>query len=70
MQNIGKGTFNYDVLKNAYDSDPKLKKLIKNFNKQMVELKDSEADDVTASEPSSKDSVSDMAKRATDLTDL
>lgn len=70
MQNIGKGQFNYDVFKAAYDSDSKLQALVTNFDKQKIELKKDETDDVSAlpgnpGRPS--DTVGQMAKNATDV---
>jgi len=70
MQNIGKGQFNYDVFKAAYDADPKLQDLITNFDKEKIELKQDETDDVEGlpgnpGRPS--DPVGQMAKNATDV---
>ena len=69
MQNVGKAQFSYDVFKNAYDTDPIVKSLIKNFDKQKLTFKSDEMDDVPqdAKEPSADQTVSSMAKRATDL---
>jgi hypothetical protein len=68
MQNIGKGQFTFDVLKNAYDSDPRIKELITNFDKEKVELKGSAVDDVNGSQQTDTDSVGKMAQTATDLS--
>jgi len=46
MQNMGKGNFTYDLFKAAYDADPRLQKLVTNFDKLNIELKSSETDDV------------------------
>jgi len=72
MQNQGHGQFTYDVFKAAYDSDPKLQKLVTNFDQEKIEFKDSEMDDVNKlpgnpGRPS--DAVGKMAKSATDLGD-
>ena len=67
MQNIGRGQFTYDVFKAAFDSDPKLQNLVTDFNKDTIELKSSELDDVTNTAPKNSDTVSKMAQAATDL---
>ena len=68
MQNIGHGQFTYDVFKVAYDSDPKLQKLVTNFDQDTIELKIKSADELPAGDDPTS-SVSDMAKQATDLGD-
>tara|TARA_R110000772_G_scaffold114098_1_gene218456 strand:+ start:130 stop:381 length:252 start_codon:yes stop_codon:yes gene_type:complete len=65
MQNMGQGQFSYDVLKAAYDSDPRVAEIVSDFNKEMISLKDSEMDDLKKSRKQGKDDVSTMAKRAT-----
>jgi len=68
MANIGNVQFSYDLLKQAYDTDPAVKKLIKNFDKNKVTLSSGDAvDDLPQVEPSNDQTVSSMAKRATDL---
>jgi hypothetical protein len=70
MRNQGKGNFNYDVFKAMFDSDPRLKQLITNFDKNKIELKQSEVDDVAKipGKPGApKNTVSKMAKNATDV---
>lgn len=73
MQNMGRGQFTYDVFKAAYDADPKLQELVKNFDQDKIEFKTSETDDVekikgNPGRPS--DTVGKMAKNAVDLKDL
>ena len=73
MQNQGRGQFNYETFKAAYDSDPRLQELVKNFDEDKIEFKDSEVDDVkkikgNPGRPS--DTVGKMAKNAVDLKDL
>lgn len=73
MQNMGRGQFNYEVFKAAYDADPRLQKLVTNFDQQQIELKTSEMDDVAKlpgnpGRPSDK--VGQMAKNAVDLKGL
>lgn len=69
MQNVGKTQFSYDVFLAAYNGDPYVKGLIKNFDKEKLTFKDSEMDDIPqdAKDPSADNTVSSMAKRATDL---
>ena len=69
MQNIGKSQFSYDVFKAAYDMDPQVKAMVKNFDKNKLTFKSDEMDDIpqNAKEPSADQTVSSMAKRATDL---
>lgn len=67
MQNIGNQQFTYDSFKAAYDSDPKIKEIVKDFDQQRVTLKTSEIDDVNPSRTKSKNKVSQMAKRAVDI---
>jgi len=71
MQNIGEKAFNYDTFKTAYDTDLRIQEIVKNFNKDMIDLKDEEMDDVTV--PASNDGEDDvekMAKRATKIGDI
>ena len=69
MQNVGKSQFSYDVFLQAYNGDPAVKELIKNFDKEKITFKSSEMDDIPqdAKDPSKSNTVSSMAKRATDL---
>lgn len=67
MSNLGRQQFNYEVLRAAYDSDPKIQNIIKDFDQRKVKLKSSEIDDINAPAPSGDNTVSAMAKRATDL---
>jgi hypothetical protein len=69
MQNTGRNQFNFDVFKAAYDSDPRLQSIVTNFDKEKIELKTSELDDVSndAKKAGTADTVGDMAKNATDL---
>jgi|TARA_B100000424_G_C22941704_1_gene501159 hypothetical protein len=72
MQNTGRNQFSYEVFKQAYDENPRIQNLVKNFDKDKIELKSSETDDIPtdSKKPSSDNTVSSMAKRATDLKDL
>jgi len=74
MQNQGRGSFDYETFKAAYDSDPRLQELVTNFDKDKIEFKQSEVDDVAGAVPGNpgrpSDTVGKMAKNAVDLTDL
>ena len=70
MQNQGRQQFNYEVFKAAYDADPRLQKLVKNFDQTKIELKTSEVDDVEGlpgNPGAPSDTVGKMAKNATDV---
>jgi hypothetical protein len=70
MQNTGRNQFSYDVFKAAYDSDPRIQKIVKNFDQEKIELKTSEVDDVQdlpGNPGAPGDAVAKMAKNATDL---
>lgn len=71
MQNMGRGMFNYEVFKAAYDSDPRIQAIVTNFDKNQIDLKQDETDDIpdSAKTPNVDNTVSNMAKRATDLGD-
>jgi len=72
MQNMGRGQFNYEVFKAAYDADPRLQELVDDFDEEKIKLKTSETDDIpdSAKQPGSGKTVSSMAKSAVDLKDL
>jgi hypothetical protein len=69
MRNYGMAQFDYEVFKSAYDNEPRLQELVKNFNKDLIELDDGSASDelAPANDKGDTSSVSTMAKRATDL---
>lgn len=70
MQNVGGELFDYGTFKAAYDSDPRLKNMIADFNEKGIELKTKEKSSASASQadaPPGGDTVSQMAKSATDL---
>lgn len=70
MQNQGRGQFNYEVFKAAFDSDPRLQELVSDFDDDRIELKDKETDDLEQPNTSGGQSVSQMAKSAVDFDDL
>ena len=73
MRNQGKGNFDYESFKAMYDADPRLQQLVTNFDKDKIEFKQSEVDDVAGAVPGNpgrpSDTVGNMAKNATDLGD-
>ena len=71
MQNMGGEAFVYDTFKNAYDSDPRIKEMVKDFSEAGITLKTKEdADKSAATTPDDgSNTVSAMAKSATDLGD-
>lgn len=42
----GRQQFNYEVFKNAYDSDTRLQNLVKDFNKKSITLAGDETDEL------------------------
>jgi len=73
MQNQGRGQFDYETFKAAYDADPRLQELVTNFDKDKIEFKASEVDDVKnikGNPGRPGDTVGKMAKNAVDLKDL
>ena len=67
MQNVDHQQFTFDSFKSAYDEDPRIQDIVKNFDRETIELKTSSADDINPKEPKSKNKISQMAKRAVDL---
>ena len=68
MRKMGHGEFTFDVFKVAYDSDPRLQELVKNFDKDRIDLKSNEVDDLPAQNGGDgDDTVASMAKSANDL---
>jgi|TARA_B110000503_G_scaffold52081_1_gene83831 hypothetical protein len=69
MQNVGAESFDFGTFKAAYDTDPRVKAMVKNFDKVGIEPKTEKevkgGDDV--SQAKGTDSVSSMAKSATNL---
>lgn len=70
MRNIGNQQFDYDTFKMSFDSDNKIKSLVKDFDKETITLKTSEMDDLKLAKGKKKNTVSQMAKRAVDLKGL
>jgi hypothetical protein len=68
MQNVGGEQFDFGTFKAAYDTDPRVKTMVKNFSAAGVEpkTKENEKDEPQVNEPGG-DTVASMAKSATDL---
>lgn len=71
MQNVGGEQFDYGTFKAAYDTDPRVKTMVADFNEKGVTPKTAKDADTTsqADSPEGPDKVSQMAKRATDVGD-
>lgn len=69
MKKAGRPQFHYDAFVQAYQTEPSIKKIVKNFNQDEIMFKD-EGSDIPDAGDDGQSSVSQMAKRATDLTDL
>jgi hypothetical protein len=69
MANIGGESFTYESFKTAYDSDPRIKEYVKDFNEDGITVKTKEDADGEAptSPEDGSDKVSQMAKSATDV---
>lgn len=69
MQNMGGEAFVYDTFKSAYDSDQRVKSMVKNFNSKTIELKTDQDSEVQAPQADQAgDKVNQMAKNAVDLS--
>jgi len=69
MQNMGGESFVYGTFKNAFDSDPRVKEMVKDFSEEGINLKTKQDADVGAptSPEDGSDKVGQMASRATDV---
>jgi hypothetical protein len=70
MQNQGKGNFDFESFKAMHDGDPRIQAIIKNFDQDKIEFKQSEQDDVEGlpgNPGAPSDTVGNMAKNATDV---
>jgi len=66
MLHVGREQFDYRTFKASYDSDERVKKMIKNFDQNGLTLKtDTDADTQAPQQDTDTDKVSQMAKRAT-----
>ena len=69
LAGMGVEAFSYETFAASYNIDPRLKKLIKNFNKDEIYFVQDATDGIPQA-GAQGDVVGQMAKRATDLTDL
>jgi hypothetical protein len=69
MQNMGLPQFTYDTFKAAYDADPQVQEAVDNFSAEGIEMNSQSDSDETQGDAGDSDSVSQMAKSATDLGD-
>jgi len=69
MQNVGGEQFDYGTFKAAFDTDPRIKTMVKNFDQQGIEPKTKQTIDDSPTKNTDQDdkTVSQMAKSATDL---
>ena len=67
MRNNKIPEFNYDLFKMAYDTDPRIQQLVKNFDQQSVEFSKGSVDNLTKDIDSSGSKVKQMAMQAVDL---
>ena len=69
MQNVGAPQFDFGTFKAAYDTDPRVKAMIKNFDKLGIEPKTKKpASGANKADTDQADTtVSQMAKSATDV---
>lgn len=73
MQNVDAEQFSFESFKAAYDTDPRIKPLIKNFDRSGIEpatqneLEGGDDDDAAVASDGDGDTVGQMAQRATDL---
>jgi len=71
MRNMGSSQFSYDTFRNAYQSDDNIKKYVKSFDTQKIDIKPLRADDdLPMGKKKDPNAVNKMAKRAVDLGKL
>jgi hypothetical protein len=65
MRNSNREQFDYRTFKAAYDSDERVKSMVKNFNQDGITLKtDTDADTSAPQQDTGNKKVAQMAKRA------
>ena len=72
MSNVGTPQFDFGTFKAAYDTDARVKSMVKNFDKIGIEVK-TQAElegEPSSTAPEGGDKVGQMAKNAVDLKDL
>lgn len=63
MRNQGKGNFDFEGFKAMYDADPKIQALVTNFDKEKIEFKQSEVDDIAGAVPGNDGPKADLGKK-------
>lgn len=70
MKNMGSPQFAYDTFKTAYHADPSIEEYVDNFNSQGIEINTGDSDvEEPDQDRDDTNTVSQMAKQATDLGD-
>jgi len=69
MKNIGAPQFTYDTFKLSYDESQQIQELVDNFSAEGIEINTQDADEEPTQDRDDTNSVSSMAKSATDLSD-
>jgi|TARA_B110000977_G_scaffold8549_1_gene11395 hypothetical protein len=68
MQNVSAESFDYGTFKAAYDTDPRVKAMVQNFNEKGIEPKTKQqATDTPQGDTTGNNTVANMAKSATDV---
>lgn len=69
MQNVDSEQFDYGTFVAAYETDPRIKTMVKNFSKEggIIVKTQNEIEDTPQGGEEGSDTVSQMAKRATDV---
>ena len=67
MQNVGSEQFVYGTFTTAFEEDPRIKEMVKNFSEAGVELKSTADVESPGAPEEGGDEVAKMAKRATDV---
>lgn len=66
LNNVGGVSVNHDAFKSAYNSNPAIKKMVKNFDQSGITLDtDAESPDIPTKKGDRSASLKTMAKRAT-----
>jgi hypothetical protein len=67
MANSDRQQFDFETFKAAFDTDPRIKNVVTNFDQDKIDFKQSEVDDLGAASAPGGDAVGKMASKATDL---
>jgi hypothetical protein len=66
MASMGVEQFSYETFTAIFDSDPRIKKIVKNFNQEQIDFVQDSVDALPQGEPDA-DVVGQMAQNATDV---